>query len=58
MSELEKKIYDEISNKGQYRFSSDTSQKSAEIKAIDSLKSNGFISIKAQAIGFVIAEAI
>ncbi|WP_318708851.1 hypothetical protein [Candidatus Acetatifactor stercoripullorum] len=56
MTELEQKIYDTISVKGQYRYSSDMSVKSAEIKAVDSLKSNGYISVKANAIGFVIAE--
>lgn len=56
MNELEQKIYDTISQKGQYRYSSDMSVKSAEIKAVDSLKSNGYISVKAESIGFVIAE--
>lgn len=56
MTELEQKIYDTISQKGQYRYSSDMSVKSAEIKAVDSLKSNGYILVKAESIGFVIAE--
>lgn len=56
MTELEQKIYDAISQKGQYRYSSDMSAKSAEIKAVDSLKSNGYILVKAESIGFVIAE--
>ena len=58
MNELEQKIYDTISQKGQYRYSSDMAAKSAEIKAVDSLKSNGYISVKAESIGFVIAETI
>lgn len=58
MNELEQKIYDTISQKGQYRYSSDMAVKSAEIKAVDSLKSNGYISVKAESIGFVIAETI
>lgn len=56
MTELEQKIYDTISQKGQYRYSSDMSVKSAEIKVVDSLKSNGYILVKAESIGFVIAE--
>lgn len=58
MNELEQKIYYTISQKGQYRYSSDMAVKSAEIKAVDSLKSNGYISVKAESIGFVIAETI
>ena len=58
MNELEQKIYDTISQKGQYRYSSDMAVKSAEIKAVDSLRSNGYISVKAESIGFVIAETI
>ena len=58
MNELEQKIYYTISQKGQYRYSSDMTVKSAEIKAVDSLKSNGYISVKAESIGFVIAETI
>ena len=58
MNELEQKIYVTISQKGQYRYSSDMAVKSAEIKAVDSLKSNGYISVKAESIGFVIAETI
>lgn len=58
MNELEQKIYETISEKGEYRYSSDMAIKSAEIKAIDSLKSNGYISVKAESIGFVIAETI
>lgn len=57
-TEVEQKIYDSIAEKGQYRYSSDMAIKSAEIKAIDSLKSNGYISVKAESIGFVIAETI
>lgn len=58
MNELEQKIFDAISEKGQYRYSSDMSVKPAETKAVDSLKSNGYISVKAESIGFVIAEII
>lgn len=57
MNELEQKIYETISEKGEYRYSSDIAIKSAEIKAVDSLQSNGHISIKARALGFVIADA-
>ena len=56
MTELEQKIFDAISQNGQYRYSSDMAVKSAEIKAVDSLKSNGYILVKAESIGFVIAE--
>lgn len=58
MDELVQKIYTVISEKGEYRYSSDMTVKSAEIKAVDYLQSNGYISIKANAIGFVIADAI
>ncbi len=58
MNELEQKIYDAISQKGQYRYSSDMAVKSTEIKAVDFLKSNGYISVRAESIGFVIAETI
>lgn len=58
MNELELKIYDIISEKGEYRYSSDISAKSEEKKAIDSLQSNGYISIKARALGYVIAEVV
>ena len=58
MNELDRKIYDSIAEKGQYRYSSDMAIKSIEIKAVDSLKSNGYISVKAESIGFVIAETI
>lgn len=57
VNELEQKIYETISEKGEYRYSSDMVIKSAEIKAVDSLQSNGYISIKAHALGFVIADA-
>lgn len=58
MNDLEQKIYDAISEKGQYRYSSDMAVKSSEIEAVDSLQLNGYISVKARALGFVIADAI
>ena len=58
MSELEQKIFDAISANGQYRYSSDMAIKSQEIKAVDSLKSNGHIFVKAESIGFVIADVL
>lgn len=58
MSELEQKIFDAISANGQYRYSSDMAIKSQEIKAVDSLKSNGRIFVKAESIGFVIADVL
>lgn len=58
MDELEQTIYDVISEKGQYRYSSDSLAKSAEIQAIKHLESNGYISVRANAIGFVIADTV
>lgn len=56
MNELEQKIYDTISEKGEYRYSSNMAIKSSEIDAVDFLQSNGYISVKAHAIGYVIAD--
>lgn len=56
MNNLEQKIYDTISEKGEYHYSSDMSVKSAEIKAVDSLQSNGYISIRTRTIGYVVAD--
>lgn len=56
MTELEEQIYLHFQTHAQYNFSSDMSTKSREIRAIKSLADNGYISVKANAIGFVIAE--
>lgn len=58
MSELEEKIYLHFQTHAQYNFSSDMSTKSREIRAIKSLENSGYISVKANSIGFVIAEVI
>lgn len=57
MDELEQKIYNSISEKGEYHYSSDMSTKSTEIKAVDLLQSNGYISIRTRTIGYVVADA-
>lgn len=58
MNELEQKIYETISEKGEYRYSSDMATKYDETRAVDSPQSNGYISVKAHAIGYVIADAL
>lgn len=57
MTELEEKIYQHFQTHAQYNFSTNLSIKSLEIKAIKSLESNGYIIVRANAIGYVIADA-
>lgn len=56
MTEIELKIYEYLQEHSQYVFSADIAAKSAELDAVNSLESNGYISVKARTIGYVIAE--
>lgn len=58
MTELEDMIYQHFQTHAQYNFSTDLSVKSSEIRAIKALEDNNCIVIKANAIGYVIAEVL
>ena len=58
MFDLAEKILKTIKSRGQYTYSTNLSEKSEELKALDYLENNGLIIVKSRALGYVIAEAI
>ena len=56
MNDLELKIYEHYKSNRSYHYSSDMKQKKLEVEAIESLSEQGYITIKTQAIGYVIAD--
>lgn len=56
MKQLELKILDSIKTTGQYIFSTEMKEKSAEIKALNFLEEEGCISIKSKTIGYCVAD--
>lgn len=58
MSELELKIYEHFQENRQYNYSEDIAIRSAEMEAVKNLELTGYISVKARAIGFCIADVL
>lgn len=58
MTETAQKIYEHFKTNPQYTYATDLSIKCLETQAIDELEANGYIVVKAQALGFVIADIL
>lgn len=58
MTETAQKIYEHLQQNQQYIYSSDPVTKNLEIDAVNELKSNGYIRITVQTIGYVIADVL